>query len=321
MTHYSYAIHDAIAATGLPTVEVHISNVRAREQWRRHSVIAPACVYTIFGRGVDGYRFAIDHLINRSKTAFRTFSYGRAVDQVGDLRVPDGTGPHPVAVLLHGGFWREHWTRDIMENIAVDLTEHGWATWNLEYHRVGNGGGWTSTLEDVATGIDHLEDLAAEHNLDSSRVVTVGHSAGGHLALWAAARPRLTASGPQPASRVPVVAAVALAPVSDLITGFEENLGEGAVESFLRRTPLDGADRYAAASPRELLPLRIPQLIVHGTDDADVPVAMSRSYAAAATAAGDRVTFHELDGGDHMSVVDPRHPAWELTLSELNQLL
>ncbi|MEA2002671.1 MAG: type II 3-dehydroquinate dehydratase, partial [Actinomycetota bacterium] len=156
LTHYSYAIHDAVVATGVPTVEVHISNVKTREPWRRTSVLGPACVHTIYGRGTDGYQAALEHLVHRSAMDVTRLNYGSAVDQVGDLRLPDTAGPHPVAVLLHGGFWRDPWTRDLMDGIAIDLTSRGWATWNIEYHRVGGGGGWPLTMEDVATGIDHL---------------------------------------------------------------------------------------------------------------------------------------------------------------------
>jgi len=319
-THYSYAIHDAIVASELPAVEVHISNIRARESWRRHSVLAPACVYTIYGRGTDGYRFALDHLRNRELAPFETLSYGSASDQVGDLRLPGGPGPHPVAVLFHGGFWRDHWTRDSMDSLAVNLTRRGWATWNLEYHRVGTGGGWPLTLEDVAAGIDCLEAIAPDRSLDLSRVVTVGHSAGGHLALWAAVRPHLVDHVPDPATRVKVKAAIGLAPVSDLVAAHDAGLGDNAVDNFIRRHPDDGSDRYRAASPAQMLPLGVIQVIIHGTVDEAVPVSMSRSYVAAAENAGDEVRYHELAGADHMNVIDTGHEAWDLAVAELESL-
>jgi len=312
-THYSYAIHDAIVATGLPTVEVHISNVKAREPWRSQSVLAPACVYTIFGRGVEGYRSALDHLVNRTVIAVQPCSYGPRDDQVADLRIPEGHGPHPVAVLIHGGFWRSHWTRDIMEGLAVDLAGRGWATWNLEYRRVGTGGGWPATLEDIAAGTDYLETLATDLPLNLDRVVAIGHSAGGQLALWAAARR-------DPGTRISLSAAVGLAPVSDLVAGYQQGIGDGAVENFMARSPTSGPDRYAAASPAELLPLEVPQIIIHGNADDAVPVAMSRHYVTAAVAAGDTVKYHELDGADHMSLIDPSHKAWSLAVSELEEL-
>jgi 3-dehydroquinate dehydratase type II len=320
LTHYSYAIHDAIVATEIPAVEVHISNVRAREPWRRDSVLAAACVYTVFGRGIEGYRSALDHLVHREAMKAHTVSYGPAADQVADLRVPQTEGHHPVAVLIHGGFWRDHWTRDIMEGLAIDLTKRGWATWNLEYHRVGSGGGWPATLEDVADGIDRLESVSADYPIDLDRVVAIGHSAGGHLALWSAVRPHLSDGIRDPVAQVSVRGVVALAPVSDLVAGYTGGLGAGAVEEFIRRTPQDGADRYEAASPAELLPLGVPQIIVHGTDDDAVPVGMSRAYAEAASAAGDTVTYHEFEGVDHGSLIDPQHEAWAAVVSELEQL-
>ncbi len=321
LTHYSYSLHDALAAVGLPAVEVHISNIKEREPWRRTSVLEPACDYMIRGRGIDGYRYALDYLINRSVATPRTLNYGGAEDQVGELLVPDGSGPHPVAVLIHGGFWRDRWTRDTMIGTAIDLTQRGWATWNLEYHRVGTGGGWPTTLEDVAAAIDHLDAIADEHALDLSRVVTIGHSAGGHLALWSAARPKLSPNIPETTPQVTVTAAVGLAPVSDLDMGYRQGIGDGAVEGFLRRTPSDGPDRYAAASPTSLLPLGVPQLVVHGTEDQAVPVEMSRSYANAAARAGDDVTYRELDGVDHMELIDPTSAAWTEVARYLDDLL
>jgi len=318
-THYSYAIHDAIVATELPTVEVHISNVKAREPWRRNSVLAPACVHTIYGRGIDGYQAALDHLVHRSAMDVTQLSYGSAADQVGDLRLPDTAGPHPVAVLLHGGFWRDPWTRDLMDAMAVDLTGRGWATWNIEYHRVGSGGGWPLTMEDVAAGIDHLATIAGDYSIDLSRVVSIGHSAGGHLALWSAARPPLADGIPHTEPKVPLRAVVALAPVPDLIAAYRQDLGDGAVEDFIRRTPDDGGDRFATASPAELLPLNVPQVIVHGTLDDAIPVEMSRAYAEQATRAGDSVSYHELTGVDHMDLIDINGAPWADVVAELDR--
>jgi 3-dehydroquinate dehydratase type II len=321
LTHYSYALHDAIVATELPAVEVHISNVRHREPWRRTSVIEPACVYSIFGRGIDGYRYALDHLVNRTAMPFHTYRYGPADDQLADLRLPDGSGPHPVAVLIHGGFWRDHWLRDSLEAIAIDLSQLGWATWNLEYHRVGSGGGWPATLEDVATGIDQLAIAAAEHPLDLSRVVAIGHSAGGHLALWSAVRPHLADGMPDPSTQVKLSGVVGLAAISDLRAGHAAAIGCNAVEDFLRRSPSDGPERYAASDPSALLPLGVPQILIHGTLDDAVPVQMSRDYAAAATAAGDRVIYEELDDVGHMELIDPSHEAWQRATASLAALV
>jgi acetyl esterase/lipase len=207
-----------------------------------------------------------------------------------------------------------------MTAVAIDLLSRGWATWNLEYHRVGSGGGWPLTFEDVAAGLDHLAELAPDNSLDLSRVVAIGHSAGGHLALWAAARPHLSDNVPDLEPRVLLSAAIGLAPISNLESAFDNAIGDEAAAEFLRRSPADGPERYRAASPQRLLPMGIRQVIVHGTEDAAVPVAMSRSYAAAARTAGDEVAYHELDGVDHMSLIDPTHPAWQTVVAELDKL-
>lgn len=319
LSHYSYAIHDALVAIDVPAVEVHISNIKARDPWRRHSVTAPACVATIYGRGIRGYRDAMRHLLYRDAWPLHTLSYGEDPDRIGDLRVPEGQGPHPVAVILHGGFWQGQWTRDLMDGIAVDLTRRGWATWNVEYRRVGLGGGWPVTFEDVTMAIDAVTDLAQTYPLAPGNTIVLGHSAGGHLALWAAARTP-NAAQPTPASLEPR-AVVALAPVADLAEAHRRDLDDGAVESFLRRSPEEAPARYAAASPSQMLPLGVPQLIVHGDADDHVPVSMSREYAGAAADAGDRVIYEELLGVDHFDLLDPDSRAWGVVIDALDSLL
>jgi 3-dehydroquinate dehydratase type II len=319
-THTSYAIHDAILATGLPTVEVHISNIHAREPWRRISLTAPACVRVIFGRGLAGYRDALRHLWWRDAWPATTVHYGSGTCHEADLRVPDGSGPFPVAALFHGGAWRDPWTRDLMDGLAVDLARRGWATWNIEYHRVCAGGGWPSTMTDTAAALDALDGLAAAHRLDLSRVVTVGHEAGGQLALWAGSRPSLTSHGKTPAPAVAIGAAVALAPLADLAAAHREGVAGDAIEQYLRRTPEDGADRFALASPAALLPLGIPQVVVHGAADERVPVTLSRHYAGAAAQAGDPVVYHEIEGAGHDDLIDPASEAWQVVAGELDGL-
>src|SRR5712691_4729368 len=249
----------------------------------------------------------------------RCIAYGPSPDQVGDLYSPDaGCNPDarrpPVICLLHGGFWRMPYARDHIAPIAVDLADRGFAVWNLEYRRVGAaGGGWPGTLQDVGAGIDHLATLAEDGvSIDLDRVAIVGHSAGGHLALWSALKDSGSGDRFQP-KRVKVSGAVGLAAVADLALAHELRCGNGAVENFLGGSPLEVAARYRSTSPAEMLPLGVKQILVHGSIDVDVPVVISRRYAAAASAAGDDVNFIELADADHMDFVDPSsdaHAAW-----------
>jgi 3-dehydroquinate dehydratase type II len=321
LTHYSYAIHDAVVAIGVPAVEVHISNIHAREPWRRRSVTAPACVHQIFGRGLRGYRDAMAHLVWRTAEPFETLAYGTEPDQIADIRLPDGDGPFPIAVVLHGGFWREMWTRDLMDGVAVDLTRRGWATWNVEYRRIGAGGGWPSTVEDVARAVDFLADLAASFPIDPGRVITLGHSAGGHLALWLAGRTGLPPDAPGAIPQVMPRAAVGLAPVAHLAAAHRAGIGEEAVEGFLHLGSDEDPETYAAADPAALLPMGVRQLIVHGDQDQRVPIRLSEEYVGMAADAGDAVVFHELTGADHFSLIDPNDEAWHSIADEIGELI
>jgi acetyl esterase/lipase len=244
-----------------------------------------------------------------------SIAYGEHPDQVANLHLParDG-GPWPCVVLVHGGFWRTGWDRTLMTPLAVDLAGRGVAAWNVEYRRVGQeGGGWPGTLEDVAAAIDHLSTL---DGVEGARVATCGHSAGGHLALWLAARHRLPAGVPGSEPRIRPVAAVAQAGVCDLERGWRDELGAGAVSGLLGSFT-EHPDRYAVASPAALAPLGIPQLLVHGEDDGVVPLAQSRNH----TALDSDADLLSLAGVDHFDVIDPRHPAWEATAEWLMRRL
>ena len=237
-------------------------------------------------------------------------TYGAHPSQVGELFVPSGAGPHPVCVVVHGGYWRAQYDRSLMTGLCDDLAAHGVAAWNLEYRRVGAGGGWPTTFEDVAAGIDALADLSAP--LDLSRVVAVGHSAGGQLALWAAARHTLPADAPGGAPSVAIVAAVSQAGVLDL------TLAAGLMPSStptraLLGDPAAQFERYVLASPRERLPLGIPQLVLHGDRDDTVSMRIATSYATAARAAGDPCELHVLSRTGHFEHIDVRTEAWHVS--------
>ncbi len=211
-----------------------------------------------------------------------------------------------MAVLIHGGFWRARYNLRLQDRLVANLAGRGWAVWNLEYRRVGrhSGGGWPATFEDVAAGIDHLADL--DEPLDTNRVVAIGHSAGGHLALWAAGQP----------SRVRLSAAVSQAGLLDLREAARRKLSDGAVGELLGGSPEERPDRYDAASPIELVPLDVPTLLVHGTDDDVVPPDMSRAYARRATHPCELV---ELAGVGHMEHLDPGSEAWRPVVAWLEE--
>ncbi len=239
----------------------------------------------------------------------RTFRYGTAESQVGDLYLP-ALGMAPVVCLLHGGFWRMPYGREEMSAIATDLAARGYAVWNIEYRRIGSpGGGWPGTLEDIAAAIDHLAALAAgEADLDLRRVAVAGHSAGGHLALCASARREATGGRFSPRKVFPVAVA-GLAPALDLHAMFALHSGNGAVSALLGGSPSEHPSRYAQASPMGLVPLGLRQLIVHGTKDDALPVALTRDYVHASRLAGDSVDYVELPGMGHMEYLDPASQA------------
>jgi len=257
----------------------------------------------------DDYPFRLQQFTAAVPNAFQVVRYGREPDQFGELWRAPGPSPQAVVVLIHGGYWRARYRLDLMHALAGDLRSRGYTVWNLEYRRIGvSGGGWPGTFDDIAAGIDMLWSLAGYYRLDPSRVTVVGHSAGGHLALWASARQQLAASWGRP--RVVPVHAVALAGVCDLVAAARQRLSNDAAAELLGGGPDDIPGIYRQACPRQLLPLGVPQTLVHGTADTDVPLALSGEYAEAAELAGDQAAFWELPGADHFDLIDPASPAW-----------
>ncbi|MCK9408984.1 MAG: alpha/beta hydrolase [Bacteriovoracaceae bacterium] len=239
----------------------------------------------------------------------QTIKYGSFESQEADIYLSESLCL-PVVCLLHGGFWRMPYGREEMTSIAQDLVRRGFAVWNLEYRRVGaSGGGWPGTLEDVVAGINYLTVLAAEGlNLDLTRVTLIGHSAGGHLALLAAANGNKSKNTVN-SIRLKPIAAVGLAPVVDLERTFAFGSGKNAVDEFMGGTPQQYPGRYFAASPIAQVPLGVQQLIMHGSKDEVLPIELSRNYSKTAITAGDMVDFIELPGASHMDFLDPESMA------------
>ncbi len=201
-----------------------------------------------------------------------------------------------MVVVIHGGYWQARYGKLVMKPVAADLRRRGLAAWNIEYRRLGRGGGWPATFDDVSAAIDHLADLG-DPRLELQNVAAVGHSAGGQLALWSASRrnPRVRIA------RVCGQAAVCNLAVAG--ASARELMGGGVEEV---------PERYALADPMRLVPLGVPTLLVHGAGDTTVPVKRSRAYARAARAAGDRVELVEPEPGGHRQHVDPRSEAWRV---------
>lgn len=237
-------------------------------------------------------------------------AYGTDPEQFGDLYLPPRPGPRPLVVLLHGGCWRARYGLEQLGQLCAAFRDEGVAVWNLEYRRLGNGGGWPATFEDVAAGADFLRGIAARFSLDLSSVVAAGHSAGGQLALWLAGRHRLP-----PSSRLfsppPLLmrGVVSLAGIADLAEGVERDICGGACRELLGGPPGELPLRYRQASPRALLPLGVPQWHLIGLYDQVVPVDYLQRYAAAA-GEHDEVHLDLLPDAGHYELIVPGSSAW-----------
>ena len=245
-----------------------------------------------------------------------TLRYGTHPDQVVDLTFPRAAARPPLVVLLHGGFWRVAYDRVHVRVVAEALTAEGFAVANVEYRRVGGGGGWPSTFTDVGDAVDAVQ-VALADRADLGSVAYVGHSAGGHLALWAAVRDRLPADAPGRANRAPLVrAVVALAPAADLAEVDRLGLSGGAVRELLGGSPTSVPDRFAATDPAALGASHATTVVVHGLLDDTVPVEVARSYRARTGAA-----LVEVPGTGHFELIDPTATAWPVVLAALRDAL
>jgi acetyl esterase/lipase len=239
--------------------------------------------------------------------------YGPHARQVADLHRPAGSGPHPVVVVLHGGYWQGPYTKIVMRPLCIDLVRRGYAAFNIEYRRLGrDGGGWPQTFDDVATAIDHLAGSPMrDAGLDLDRVTLLGHSAGGQLALWAAGRRALPPDAPGAGPAVSAARVLAMAAVCDL-----ESAGRAA-RQLLGGSPAEVPERWAQADPMRRIPLAVPVGLVHARGDETVSVQDSRDYAAAAQAAGATVSLAEPPGG-HRDPIDPHSTAWSVAAGWLD---
>jgi acetyl esterase/lipase len=241
--------------------------------------------------------------------------YGADAAQYGELWLPAGV-PAGTVVIIHGGFWRARYDLALGRPLAADLAGRGYAAWNLEYRRAGGGGGWPATFDDVAAGIDLLADLP----VDASRLVAIGHSAGGHLAAWAAGRGGLPPGAPGAAPRVTLTAVVAQAGVLALADCAREEVGDTAALDLMGGSPEDLPEAYRLADPMAAVPVPVPVLCVHSRKDASVPFRYSERYVEAAVRTGGRAYLHETSG-DHFTLIDPATPDWLAVTAALPALL
>ena len=238
----------------------------------------------------------------------RRISYGSDANQFVDVRMPTGTGPHPVVFFIHGGYWRAKYDLSYAGHLCAALAKTGTATWNVEYRRVGNpGGGWPGTFEDVRAAYHFLQDHPA--GLDLKRVCIAGHSAGGQLALCLAAFEKS------------VTRAFSLAGVLDLRRGWELHLSNDAVSGFLGGSPSDVPEHYREASPADRSIPQAVQKILHGTADDSVPYELSKRYADAKKKSGEKVELITLLDVDHFQIVDPGSVAWAKVEAIFHSLL
>jgi acetyl esterase/lipase len=226
-------------------------------------------------------------------------AYGTDPNQFGDLRLPGGSGPFPAVMNIHGGFWRAKYDLLHTGHLCAALTRKGIATWNLEYRRVGNpGGGWPGTFEDIGNGYRFLPQIAKQYKLNAFRMLVMGHSAGGQLALCLAAHE----SG--------VERAVSLAGLVDLQRTFQLHLSNDAVVEFLGGKPDEVAEHYQEADPMRL-PVSARQILIQGMKDDIVPPAFSGKYVEAKRKKGENAKLVEIANADHFDLIDPRSAAWK----------
>lgn len=267
-----------------------------------------------------------DYLALTGPEPQQRFTFGDAPSQFAELFLPAGEGPFPVVALIHGGCWTVHYGGITqMRNMAGALIAQGIAVWNIEYRRVDeDGGSYPGMYQDVATAMDLLRQVARQHALDLQRVVLVGHSAGGHLAQWAAARHRLPASSPLfVADPLPAPQVISLGGLADLRN--EENLiltsCDRAISQLTGAASAERPDVFADTSPAEMLPCGVRTVLIHGEHDVISPLRAGEDYARRAMAAGDAARVVVLPGASHYDEVAATSPAWQIVSAEIRQAL
>ncbi len=245
-------------------------------------------------------------------------SWGSGDQQFGILYRPDHlTNPLPVVVMVHGGCWFSPYTLELQSDLSEALARRGYAVWNIEFRRLGNGGDWPVIFLDVAEAADFLLGIGDQYNLDLERVSAIGHSSGGHLALWLAARPRVRSDSviysPNP---IPIRGVVGLGPITDL----QSSICANSVPRLIAQNTLSSAAlsiRLAATSPRSMLPMGVATILVSGSNDSIAPPDITQDYVDAAIKSGDLSEHLILEGADHFDLLDSNYMDMNLMVNNL----
>jgi acetyl esterase/lipase len=280
-----------------------------------------------FPRPID-----MDILTRPAPSADHRIHYDSGPYQFGDLWLPasPATSRLPLVVFLHGGWWQSAYDLEYAGHLCAALKAVGVATWSVEYRRVGStGGGWPTTFQDVAAGFDFVATLAKSYPLDLNRTIAMGHSAGGHLAFWLAGRHHIPAASPihEPQPKVSLQGLIALAGAVDLrltcdLSGyFTFAHDKHEVYSLMGGAPSEHEDRYRAGNPGDLLPFSVPQILIQGTLDGQIPPELPPRWAEMAQHQGEQVTVAMIPGADHFDVVDPTSKAWPTVQAAVFKLL
>lgn len=266
-----------------------------------------------------------DQITISEKTPISTpikITYGEGPNQFGELRLPEGDTLFPVIVILHGGCWLSIYDKSLMDGMAEDLTSRGYATWNLEYRRIGNGGGWPNTFLDVTAGFKKLTDLAKTYPIDLQNILITGHSAGGHLALWLGAQSQLPDSSEIKTQDLPKIKGiVSLAGITDLETYLAPSGCGSSVDALIGGSPTQFPERYYAGSPISFVPLCLPQVLVNGEEDQIVPISHISPYYDLSLAEKDKIQLVTIPNAGHFEVITPGSIAWEAIIRAFADLL
>lgn len=294
----------------------------------RHILVMALTCFTVAGHPgfadaeVSDIMTAADLPALGNPPAHARIAYGDEPLQLVDLRLPEGSGPHPVMVLIHGGCWLSEYDITYIGKLADALAQNGIATWTVEYRRVGDtGGGWPGTFQDIAHAADHLLSVASVYSLDTTRVIASGHSAGGHLALWLAAREQFENNALfSSAEQIQLKGVLGLAPAPDLAMLHKKGVCDNVIDKLMGGSPEEFPDRYAIGSVTELVPVGLPQVVLIGSYDHSWREVGHRYYQRA-LAAKDKVRLIDAPESGHFEMIDPDSSTWPLVLDAAHELL